>query len=84
MRLAEELNREAQDQAPISFFNDYNYATNVLSPEEEVHQLENLWEEEGAATAIAEQIRRKAQDKEDYETQVHAKVPTRFERDDII
>jgi hypothetical protein len=81
-----ELNREATHQPPV-FFNDYEYEeslANRFSPEEEVQQLENLWGADEEATAIAEQTRRNIQNKEVYEARVHAKVPTRFERDDVI
>lgn len=85
VQLAEELNREAHQPPPVLYDrNDYNYETGQLSPEEEVSQLENLWDSDGAATGLAEQTRRKIRDKEEYEARVHAKVPTRFERKDVI
>lgn len=86
VQLVSELNREATHQPPV-FFNDYEYEeslANRFSPEEEVQQLENLWGADEEATAIAEQTRRNIQNKEVYEARVHAKVPTRFERDDVI
>ena len=85
-RLADDLNREAHQTPPVSY-NDYeSEATlaNHLSPEEELAQLENLWDTDAAATALTEQTRRQIRNKEEYEAQVHAKVPTRFERKDII
>ena len=86
MRLVGELNRGATQQPPVSFndYEDEESLVNRLSPEEEVNQLENLWDADGAAAGLAEQVRRKSRDKEEYEAQVHAKVPTRFERDDVI
>lgn len=86
MQLVNELNKGAPQPPPVSF-NDWDrevIRANHLSPEEEVSQLESLWDEEGATTAIAVQTRRQIHDKEEYEARVHAKVPTRFERKDVI
>jgi hypothetical protein len=83
-----DLNIGATNPPPVSYSTGYDAGQALLdsptSPEEEVAQLENLWGAEVAATGLAEQTRRKIRDKEEYEARVHARVPTRFEREEVI
>lgn len=86
--LENDLNVGATDSPPVSYSRSTagieELLEATLSPEEEVSQLENLWDADGDADGLAEQVRRQVHDKEEYEARVHARVPTRFEREDVI
>lgn len=87
-RLADELNIESRQPSPISYSRSSAGIEEILeatlSPEEEVQQLEELWGASEAAGALAEQARRNIRARDEFEARVHSRLPTRFEREDVI
>ena len=86
--IADDLNREALETPPVSYSHLESVREEFLSSttpiEDEVQQLEELWDADGASRGLEELARRTTKAKEDFEEQVHSRVPTRFEREDVI